>query len=232
MDDLINQRNRDEEEFPPISLIDVVFMLLIFFFLTSIVITGRGKGIVGGEHEETGPKALDLPAASIDARITKEKKEIDGIRILIQKSKSNLQVLEYFLLGYDNEEDDPDKRNITEEDLDFAKAWKDSIELDPYDENDSKLINSNRFIHKGYNYIERDGTVPSENDSIEKETANLKLFFKRIKKFDKFKDISALYVEIKADESANIGFINDIMTICGADSIPKISFILKKKFKP
>ena len=229
MDKLMKQKkNRHENEFPPISLIDVIFILLIFFFLTQVAITGVENGLNSGSKVKEGAKVLDLPAVSIDAPIV-EKKKIDGVRILIQKSESNFEILEYFLLGYDNEQDVSEKRNISEDDLRFAKAWQDTVELDK--EDDKKLIDSNRYINEGINYIKRYGIVPTESDSIERHVANLKLFFKHIKEFDKFNDITALDVTIKADESVNIGFINDIMTICGANSIAKVSFILKKKFQ-
>ena len=116
----------------------------------------------------------------------------------------------------------------------MARDWQESISLNS--ENDNEFLvkaskENNPFIVEGENIIKRYGIVPSEKDDIKREKANLKLFFKYIKGLKKFEDLSALNVEIKADESLHIGFINDIMTICGVDSIPKISFILKKKLK-
>lgn len=233
MNKRVNQKNSDEVEFAPISLIDVIFILLIFFFLTQVSITGIGSGFVGGEHKTPYDKSLDLAAANTDARIVKSKK-IDGVRILILRSEFDPQILEYYLLGYDNEEYELDRRNIREEDLDLARDWQESISLNS--ENDNEFLvkaskENNPFIVEGENIIKRYGIVPSEKDDIKREKANLKLFFKYIKGLKKFEDLSALNVEIKADESLHIGFINDIMTICGVDSIPKISFILKKKLK-
>ena len=86
------KETNSENDFPPISLIDVVFILLIFFLLNYVVVTLAGSGISGSEKEE-GDKVLKLPAVRIDKPIV-EREQIDGVRILIQKNDKNLKELE------------------------------------------------------------------------------------------------------------------------------------------
>ncbi len=85
-------------------------------------------------------------------------------------------------------------------------------------------------IHPGWNKFRRYGDVYSPGTTTYNNMrSNLALFFEYIKNFKKFGDVNAIDVSIKADQNVPVGFINDILEICGLNSIPNVSFIFKER---
>jgi len=231
---LNHQQPSEDEEIVPSSLIDMVFLLLIFFFLTAaaaVTYSGGEPSEVSREEIGGGEQKMDLPLGftNVDATI-----DIEDVRILIDRV-DDTDRFEWFILGREPKLGSSDTFN--RDNREDTKSWDADLRLDQENPDHQEFLRQyGQYLESSDNPLCRDcykvdryGLAPANRTQQRKPAAQIALFLEYFLRLDEGAGPDQLDVEIMADSGVKIGFINEIMNICGTDSIPKISFILKQK---